>query len=300
MIIDSHAHVLPGAIPSFLEAPRHLARFWLKPLAASMHQAQTLMRHLPIRVREGLDELGGLAPLPGLLLESTVTDLIQRLDENHIDRVLVISAPPIASNDFVFEAHSRDPRILPVVNIPKGTLDVEEALKSARARGAVALKIHGAADGEGPESLRYQALVATADELGLPVIIHTGCMHSHVLYRSPEFGRAEAFEPWFKRHPNVRFVLAHMNLHEPLIAMDLMERYPNVYADTSWQPAETIGEAVRRVGAERVLLGTDWPFVGDNYRVSLARIDDAMAMGTLTSPQADAIRGLNAARLFSC
>jgi hypothetical protein len=184
MIIDSHAHVLPEVLPSFLEGPRRVARFWMKPVAASLHHAQTMMRHLPVRVREALDEVGGLAPLPGLALESTIADLIQKLDEHHVDQVLVLAQPPLIANDLVFEAHQRDPRIRPVVNLPKGTADIAGALRDAKDRGAVAVKIHGAAEGEGPDSLRYQALVSAADSLALPVIIHTGCMHSHLLYRS--------------------------------------------------------------------------------------------------------------------
>jgi predicted TIM-barrel fold metal-dependent hydrolase len=306
LVIDSHAHAFPDRLkplaPESVRFPlfelRKRARQWLKPLSSSLHKAQTALRHLPEPARRLLDELSGIVPLPTLIFESTAEDLAESLDRACVDRVLVIAHPPLATNEFVLEACAKDPRLLPVANIPASEPEPAAKLREYAERGAVALKIHPAADGEGPDSPRYAELLKTAEELGLPVIVHTGCIHTHLLYKDPEQGRAQAFEPWFKAHPELRFVLAHMNFHDPAVAMDLMETYPNVYADTSWQPAEVIGEAVRRVGADRVLFGTDWPIVGDNQSVGLERIRDCVESGLITEEQAGQIRGLNAAKLF--
>ena len=264
-----------------------------------MHRAQTVLRYLPDPARRALDELSGLAPLPTLLIESTVQDLAAAMDESRVDQALLIAHPPTSSNDFVLESCAAEPRLRPVVNIPSGTARPGNVLKAFVARGAVALKIHPAADGEGVDSPRYRALLKVADGLGLPVIIHTGCIHTHVLYRDPDQGQAQRFATWFATYPRIRFVLAHMNFHDPNIALDLMEEHANVHTDTSWQPAEVIGEAVRRVGSERILFGSDWPIVGDNIAVGLARIRDCVDTGALTEEQARAIRGENAAKLFS-
>lgn len=306
MIIDSHVHVFPDRLRQLapevthgpLEELRKRARFWLKPVMGTLHKAQTVLRHLPEPARRALDEISGVAPLPTLLIESTVHDLTESMDEAGVDHALVIAHPPTITNEFVLDRCAEEPRLLAVVNIPSGTAKPGSALKDYVSRGAVALKIHPAADGEGVDSPRYKALLKAADELKLPVIVHTGCLHTSLLYKDPDQGQAQRYAPWFEAYPNVRFVLAHMNFHEPNVALDLMEEHPNVYADTSWQPAEVIGEAVRRVGAERILFGTDWPFVGDNLAVGLARIDDCLESGTLTSEQAERILGGNAAELF--
>jgi predicted TIM-barrel fold metal-dependent hydrolase len=306
LIIDSHVHVFPDRwrqiAPEAAQAPieelRKRARFWLKPVMNSLHKAQTVLRHLPKPALLALDELSGIAPLPTLLVEGTVSDLTEAMDEAGVDRALLIAHPPLINNDFVLDRCFEEPRLLPVVNIPIGTARPGNELKSFVAKGASALKIHPAADGEGADSPRYKALLKTADELGLPVIIHTGCLHTHLLYKNPDQGQAQRYAPWFETYKNVNFVLAHMNFHEPNIALDLMEEHANVYADTSWQPAEVIGEAVRRVGPERILFGTDWPFVGNNVAVGLARIRDCVESGTVTDEQADQILGANAVKLF--
>lgn len=306
IVIDSHVHVFPDrlsqVVPESVQAPleelRKRARAWLKPVMSSLHMAQTTLRHLPEPARRALDEISGIAPLPTLLVESTVSDLAEAMDEASVDRALVIAHPPVISNEFVLDRCAEDPRLLPVVNIPSGTSRPANALRAYVTQGAVALKIHPASDGEGVDSPRYKALLKAADELGLPVILHTGCIHTHLLYKDPDQGQAQRYAPWFETYKNVRFVLAHMNFHDPNIALDLMEEHANVYTDTSWQPAEVIGEAVRRIGAERILFGTDWPFVGNNLSVGLARVQDCIDSGTLTQEQAHLILGENAAKLF--
>jgi predicted TIM-barrel fold metal-dependent hydrolase len=253
---------------------------------------------LPKPARRVFDELSGVLPLPTLLFESTASDLIETMDDNGIDRALVIAHPPLVSNEFVLNRCEEEPRLGAVVNIPASENEPAEALRRYVARGAVALKIHPAADGEGPESPRYHELLKAAETHGLPVIIHTGCIHTHALYKDPLQGKAELFIPWFETYPKIKFVLAHMNYHEPSIAIDLMEEHLNVYTDTSWQPAEIIGEAVRRIGADRILFGTDWPIVGNNHSVGLARIRDCVESGLITEAQAALILSENAAKLF--
>jgi hypothetical protein len=306
LIIDSHAHIFPDRLrqmaPEIAQIPLHefrkRARVWLKPLMGSLHRAQTVLRHLPEPARRALDELSGLAPIPSLLFESTVTDLVEAMEEASVDRTLVIAHPPVMSNEFLLDRCSEYPALLPVVNVPSGTSRPGGALKSYVAQGAVALKIHPASDGEGVDSPRYKALLKAADDLGLPVILHTGCMHTHLFFKDPEQGQAQRFAPWYETYKNISFVLAHMNFHEPNVALDLVEEYGNVHVETSWQPAEVIGEAVRRVGAERVLFGTDWPFVGNNLNVGLGRIQDCVDTGAMTVAQSRLILGQNAAKLF--
>ena len=299
-VIDFHVHAFAGKFMSegFLGRIRKQARGWWKPISGSMHTAQTYLRHLPEPARKPLDELTGVAPLLGLAFESTVPDLLHAMDESGVDQALVIAHPPFISNELVMEAFRKNPRLLPVVNIPKDSPRPSTRLKHYVKHGARALKIHTSADGEALESSRYHSLLKTAADLDLPVILHTGCLHSRLLYKAPTLARAEIFTPWFTQYPDVKFVLAHMNFHEPQIAFDLAEEHLNVYLDTSWQPAEVIGESVRRLGAERILFATDWPFVGSNLSVGLSRVRECVDAGALTEAQSKMILGENAARLL--
>lgn len=305
-VVDFHAHIFPDSLGRFLpsgsietvEGWRKRLRSWMKPFMSSMHRTQPLFRYFPEIARKNLDALSGIMPLPSLLIESTSSDLKDAMNEAGVDYALVIAHPSVIPNELVLEASQDNPRMIPVVNIPHGTPKPGALLKKFHKEGAKALKIHPAADGEGPSAPRYKALLNTATDLGIPVILHTGCLHSHVLYKDPELGNAERFKPWFESHPETRFVLAHMNFHNPHLALDLALEFPNLYVDTSWQPAEMIGEAARRIGAERVLFGTDWPFVGNNLAVGLRRVRECIDIGLIDRGQAELILGINAFKLL--
>lgn len=299
-VIDVHAHAFPAieSVVQTLEPVRRNVRSWMRPLAESFHKTQTLLRHLPDPIRQGIDQVAGIAPMAGLLVESTVDDLLESMETNEVDQALLIAHPPLISNDFVMDACARDPRLIPIVNIPKETARPKTALKNFAKKGARGLKIHTAADGEGVDSKRYRDLLATASDLGLFVILHTGCLHSNLVFKNPALSRADLFTPWFEEFQNLTFILAHMNFHEPQVAMNLVTEYGNVHVDTSWQPAETIAEAVRRVGAERVMFGSDWPLLGNNISVGLQRIQDCVDTGLITTEDSKKILGENAVRIL--
>lgn len=304
--VDAHVHVFPNPlnhVPQFLSLDqmsqwRRQARNWVRPLAGTAHHLQTLLRHLPPFARKTVDQMGALVPASGLLLESSVDDLLESMQESNMDYALVIAHPPFVSNEFVLELAQEHPQCLPVVYIPRDAHHPAELLRTYVKQGARALKIHAAADGEGVDSPRYRELLQTAQELGLLVILHTGCIHSHLLYRDSRLSHVENFRAWFESYPEMKLILAHMNFHQPEIALDLCEEFSQLIVDTSWQPAEVIGEAVRRIGAERVWFGTDWPLIGGNMRVGRQRIDDAIQIGMLNENQAQLILGENAAQLL--
>ena len=304
--VDAHVHVFPNPfnhVAPFMSLDqmsqwKRQARHWVRPLAGTAHHLQTLMRHLPQFARKSVDQIGALVPASGLLVESSVEDLLESMQESEIDYALVIAHPPFISNEFVLELAQEHPQCLPVVYIPREAHHPSELLRAYVKQGARALKIHPAADGEGIDSLRYRQLLQTAQELGLLVILHTGCIHSPLLYRNSHLSHVENFRPWFENYPEMKFILAHMNFHQPEIALNLCEEFRQLIVDTSWQPAEVIGEAVRRIGAERVLFGTDWPLIGSNMRVGRQRIDDAIRIGMLNESQAQLILGENAAQLL--
>lgn len=277
---------------------RKKIRDWYRPFAGWVHQFQPVMRHLPEPVRTRLDQVGGLAPLPTLLIESSAPDLLDEMDEAEVRYAVVVAHPPYAPSEFVLEVCALNSRLIPAVNIPPGTSRPGLMLKKFAEKGVKILKIHPAADGEGPDSARYRALLKTAADHGMIVILHTGCLYTHVLFKDPDQGHAERYSGWFEKYPQTQFVLAHMNFHDPHIALDLCEEYPNLFVDTSWQPSEVIGEAVRRIGASRILFASDWPIVGNNFNIAKRRIDESRESGLITAQESELIFGENAVKLL--
>jgi len=314
-IIDSHVHIFPDPLAHWYEEGRtkvqpylplphwselrQLGRALMTGYTESLQSVQPMMRYLPESVRSTLDVVGTMGSLPGFLVESNVDDLKQRMQKNGVSQAVVVAHPPFAPNELVLKAAHQDPSLIPCVYIPTETNKPAQALKRlVEEEGARALKIHTAADGEAPSAPRYRALLKAAGDLGIPVIIHTGCVHTGFIYKKPELASVELFVPWFKNYPQQKFLLSHMNFHSPDQAIELCEKYPSLYVDTSWQPAEVIGEAVRRIGPERVLFASDWPIMGRNMDVAIRRINDAVSSGFIQQSDADLILGENAIQFF--
>jgi len=115
----------------------------------------------------------------------------------------------------------------------------------------------------------YDVIYAKAREHGVPVLAHT-------------FSRAEAARLLgaARRFPGVPFIVGHSGAYEWADVMDEIAAVPNAYFDVccSCIDAGRIEAFVAVAGAERVLLGTDMPFLHpavDLSQVVNAQLEDA-------------------------
>ena len=46
-----------------------------------------------------------------------------------------------------------------------------------------------------------------------------------------------------------------------------MKKYPNIYTDISIQPAVNIKKMISEIGNERIMFGTDYPFVTQAFSI---------------------------------
>ena len=116
--------------------------------------------------------------------------------------------------------------------------------------------------------------------------------------------------PWFvddlaERFPEVPIIITKMGrgfLFIFEVALGIAYRHLNVYLDTVQAPADHIARAVRELGADRVLFGSDWvptwtqgyASMGGLYANALAAVNDA----ELSDDEADWVLGRTCAELF--
>ena len=55
-------------------------------------------------------------------------------------------------------------------------------------------------------------------------------------------------------------MLGHAGARDVADAIPLAKRYPNVWLDIHGQGVTKLNELIERVGSQRLLYGTDWPF----------------------------------------
>lgn len=67
--------------------------------------------------------------------------------------------------------------------------------------------------------------------------------------------------------PNTTFILAHSGCFDFEYIIDIMKKYPNTYTDISIQPAANIKKLIGEIGSERILFGTDYPFVTQAFSI---------------------------------
>jgi len=209
---------------------------------------------------------------PRIMLQGTIDNLFDSMKGCNLTHTVVIGAPPFANADWLIQQARQDDRIIPVCNVPNlppesGEHAWLEAFEKLAVDGAKGFKIHPNMDGYHPHHLCYHAMFQVAQKYQLFIILHTGCFHVPG-YVKIEPASPEKFTHFLTAYPDVRVCLAHMNREEPEDAWELMGRFQNLYADTSWQTEPTIRRAINRVGDKKILLGSDWPLLDRHLQAS--------------------------------
>lgn len=188
-------------------------------------------------------------------------DLIRLVDEVDTEAVLTIPAPeaPLegsgweqTNNRTLKRAMDEYPgRLLGccVVRPADGQAAVDEFVLTVKEWGFSGLKYAPGLEGTAAD------LAKAAEEMDVPVTIHTN-------------GTAEFYEriaALARRHPRLEMVLEHMGYRFNVdLAIDLARRFGNVHlAPTVTAAAEPLAvrKAVDEVGAERVVFGSNAPWV---------------------------------------
>lgn len=137
---------------------------------------------------------------------------------------------------------------------------------------------------------RLDPIMEAAGELGVPVLHHA--WYKQTVYAYNESTPAEIAH-LAGRFPQVQLVMAHLTGCGPRGVLDIAE-HPNVLIDTSGGQPETglVEYAVRHLGSERVVFGSDWPL--RDFGTQLGRIIGS----TIAEEELENILWKNAARLL--
>jgi predicted TIM-barrel fold metal-dependent hydrolase len=221
-------------------------------------------------------------PLFGLQLDGD--GLLELMAECGIDGGLVFSP----DNQAVFALAGSAPGIWGLVWAnPRVASSLAETAALLAHERCVGIKLHPLLDAYLPDDPIVHPFYELALERDVPVLVHTG----HPIFTLPW-----SFEDVAVRYPALKLVLGHMghgNVVYVNAAIAIAERRPNVYLETSGMPMHTkIREAVDRVGADRVLFGSDVPFHHPAVEVLKVRVSG------LGSDLVARVLGTNAAALF--
>jgi hypothetical protein len=228
--------------------------------------------------------------VPSLGWSMSAADCVRRMDDAGVQSAIIMSitdAPALNPGvlDLIAAACAEFPDRLhgfARLHPGYGARAVELLRIAVNDLGFAGLKLHPVSTLSHPSGPDTVALVREATELGVPVLFHCGDEPMTTPYQ---------IAPLAQKVPAARIILAHMGGYYHVDdAIAAAERFPNLYLETSAMPfPHKIREAVQRIGAERVLFGSDGPVcspVLELEKVRLAGLPEADAAqvlgGTLT------------------
>lgn len=225
--------------------------------------------------------------------DDPVSKLIPLLDEAAIARAVVMtyrdaSPADLSPLEYLAEAVASAPdRLIAFARLrPRDDLDTVDLLERAVTEfGMSGLKLHPVSTFQHPGGAGTVRLASAAAEMGLPILFHCG---------DENLSTPLAIELLAKKVPTAMIVLGHMGGYFHVDeAIRVAERNENILLETSATPhADLIARAVRRIGAHRVLYGSDGP--GAPPRLEVRKI---LLAGLAADEQDLVLRG-NAQRIF--
>lgn len=204
---------------------------------------------------------------PAAEREQALADLFRNEDAAGIEYAVVMPSPtPKPDNRALYETASSQRRAVLCcqVNPNDGQAALDEIRQSATEWGMKVLKIMPAIYQVHLTGRLATTLMSTARDLGLVVNIHSGSGISHPL----------AIGALARRFPEVTVLMDHMGYREwTSDAIEAARDNPNLYLGTTIAAVEpvVVERAVKELGPERVVYGSNWPNVYSDLAVEAVR-----------------------------
>lgn len=223
--------------------------------------------------------------VPSLGWSMSAADCIRRMDDAGVESAIIMTitdAPALnpSALELIAAACAEYPRRLhgfARLHPGYGEHAINLLRTAVRDLGFIGLKLHPVSTLSHPSGPDTVAIVREAADLGVPVLFHCGDEPMTTPYQ---------IAPLAGKCPEAQIILGHMGGYYHVDdAIAAAEKFPNLYLETSAMPfPQKIHEAVRRIGAGRVIFGSDGPVcspVLEIEKVRLAKLADADAAQVL-------------------
>jgi predicted TIM-barrel fold metal-dependent hydrolase len=207
------------------------------------------------------------------------------------------------SNEWTCSLADLDARLVPFLSVHPGVMSASESVAHIEAltdgAGARGIKLHPTAQRIHPADPALDAIYALCVQRHLPLVAHTG-----VDVRGQEFAEFKAFTRVIERFPGLKLILAHLGGRFWRDAVSFAQTYPTVLFDLceiiEWTDAEhgptlqQLGRIIHDIGADRVLMGSDFPWYDLDRTVDLV-----MSLPYLSDEEKELIMGRNASSVLN-
>jgi len=201
--------------------------------------------------------------------QQTAEELVNSMDRAGVDKAVIFPFVENPDNDYIAQTVKKFPdRVIGFACINPwlpGALD--ELRRSVKELGLKGLKLHPLLHGYAIDNHQLVDPVFKAcQEMDIPIIAHGG----ESLFTMPH-----AFEEMARTFPKVKLIMAHAGfMYSTDQAIRAAKRNENLYLDMTATTAWDVTHAVEEVGPERILMGSDTPFM--HYEVEMKKIEMAI------------------------
>ena len=189
--------------------------------------------------------------------------LLEDMDKAGVDIAGVTTVAQSMNNEYVLECIQRHPdRLFGFCMINPYMEKPVDTLKYYLDKGMKGLKLHPRLHGYqlGNHEL-VDPLLEVCREYKVPVFAHGG---------SEEMNHPFYFEELARSFPDVPIILGHMCMPNYTTDAKLVaSRNSNIYLDNSVAEYLSCKTALKQIGPERIVMGTDWP--GGNFELSILK-----------------------------
>lgn len=219
--------------------------------------------------------------------ELSARKFVAEMDRSHIDKAVVCPLGQDIDNQYIADGVRQFPdRLIGFMEVNPRDADAARQIAGlARENGFKGLKLHPTMMGHPVSSHPLMDPIFKAcSEFGLVVYGH--CMHD--FWVTPL-----QYEEMARTFPDVPIILGHMGiLWSVAEAAMVAKRNPNVYLETSVVPLRSLRIGIQGAGAEKVVMGTDWPANDFDLQMEMIR------RATASKEEFEMVTGRNLARLL--
>jgi predicted TIM-barrel fold metal-dependent hydrolase len=193
----------------------------------------------------------------------TAEELLEGMDRAGIARAVVFTTAepdgyPPANDRVLAEAAASDGRLVPFCRIDPNAGDPRPEAERCLAAGVRGFKLHPRSDAFVLSHPSVQALVALAEERGVPVLFHAG-------RGIPALG--SDLVDLARRHPGAPLILAHAGISDLSVVGPAARELPNVRFDSSWWQVSDLLALYALVDPAQILFASDMPYGSGRFAV---------------------------------
>lgn len=240
----------------------------------------------------------------------TIDDVLKNMEEIGIDFTIMANFAPAKiihkNNTWSIEMGRQHKKLIPLISFhPDMEEPMDKLMEEYISMGAKGIKFHPMAQGFLPNDERLSTVYKICEEAEFPVVFHCGRVSNA---RLNDYADIDKIVPVIKKYRKIPFILTHMADGNIGDVFKIADMYENVYFDTSivitgyppllkvnepsWPDDEVVEYVIKKIGAHRVLFGSDYPWGSPKH--DLARFIKMK----LSDSEKSMILGENAIKIF--